>query len=29
VDPAKFSDKESFAAQLHGQYLEWQSRYLE
>jgi len=29
MDPANFSDRESFAAYAHGKYLEWQARYLD
>ena len=29
IDPAQFSDRESYAAYAHGKYLEWQARYLD
>jgi len=29
IDPARFSDPESYAAYAHGKFLEWQARYLD
>ena len=29
IDPSGFRDKETYAAFVHGKYLEWQSRYLD
>lgn len=29
IDPAQFSDRESYASWVHGRYLEWQARYLD
>ena len=29
IDPAQFSDKESYTAHVHSKYLEWQARYLD